>query len=185
MTDCIFCKIASGEIPSKKIYEDQKFIAFLDVNPRANGHVLVIPKKHATTLNELPKADAGPIFQIVQHIAKTIQERLDAKGYNIGSNNGEAAGQAVPHLHIHIIPRYDTDKHKAGFEAAFQIEESLKGELDKTQNTITRGSILPPIVTSHPTAKRHGSTESKPESEKEHKWTFSDTDDITDDSIEH
>ena len=190
MTDCIFCKIASGEIPAKKIYEDQKFLAILDVNPRAIGHCLIIPKKHATTLTDLPKEDAGPIFQIVQHLAKTITERLGAKGYNIGSNNGEAAGQAVPHLHLHIIPRYDTDKHKAGFEAAFQVNEDAKKDIDKTLNTITRGKPLPPIKTtsSSQTPKPASSTKEEkedPDKKSEPKWRFNNADNIMDDIIEH
>ncbi len=190
MTDCIFCKIASGEIPTKKIYEDQKFLAFLDVNPRAVGHCLIIPKKHAATLTDLPKEDAGPIFQIVQHLAKIITERLGAKGYNIGSNNGESAGQAVPHLHLHIIPRYDTDKHKAGFEAAFQVNEDAKKDIDKTLSTITRGKIIPPVKTtsSSPAANPSSSAKEQDETEDkkgEPKWCFNDEDDIGDDTIEH
>ncbi len=188
MTDCIFCKIATGQIPSKKIYEDAKFLAFLDVNPRAIGHCLVIPKKHTTTLTDLPEEDAGQIFRIVRHLAKTITERLGAKGYNIGANNGEAAGQAVPHLHIHIIPRYDTDKHKAGFEAAFQVNEDAKKAIDKTLSTITRGSVLPPIKTAVSPKKEPQPQKKEPEKpnkKEEPKWRFNETEDITDDCIEH
>ncbi len=186
MTDCIFCKIATGEIPSKKIYEDQKFLAFLDVNPRAVGHCLVIPKRHVATLSDLPQEDAGPMFQIVQHLAKTITERLGAKGYNIGSNNGEAAGQAVAHLHIHIIARYDTDKHKAGFEAAFQVNEDAKKDIDKTLSAITHGSILPPVKTiSSPTKEPEVAKEEESGKEGGPKWRFNDADNIGDDIIEH
>lgn len=186
MTDCIFCKIVSGQISSKKIYEDSEFMAFLDVNPRANGHTLVIPKKHVSTLTDLSKEDAGPYFQIVRHLAKTITERLGASGYNIGSNNGETAGQAVPHLHIHIIPRYNTDKHKAGFEATFPVNDSLKKDLDKTSLSITRGSTIPPIETSQPPKKESGSDTKKTEDTdaKKKKWHFTETDDIIHDSIE-
>ena len=187
MTDCIFCKIVSGQIPSKKIYDDPRFMAFLDVNPRANGHTLVIPKKHASTLSELPKEDAGAYFQIVQHLAKTITERLGAGGYNLGSNNGETAGQAVPHIHMHIIPRYNTDKHKAGFEAAFPVNDSLKKDLDKTSLSITRGSTIPAIETSQPSKKESGAGEKKTEESggKKKKWHFNETDDIDYDSIEN
>ncbi len=186
MTDCIFCKIATGEIPAKKIYEDLKFLAFLDVNPRAVGHCLVIPKKHAATLSELPQEDAGSMFQIVRHLAKTILERMGAKGYNIGSNNGEAAGQAVAHLHIHIIPRYDTDKHKAGFEAAFQVNEDAKKDIDKTLSAITRGTILPPVKTmSSPVRGPEAAKEGEPDKKDGPKWSFNDEDSIGDDTIEH
>lgn len=186
MTDCIFCKIVSGEIPSKKIYDDHKFMAFLDVNPRAKGHALIIPKKHASTLSDLSKEDAGSIFQIVQYIAKTATERLAAKGYNIGSNNGESAGQAVPHFHIHIIPRYDTDKHKSGFEAAFQVQEPLKNELDKAMSLLTRGSLLPSIATSQTQAKEEKvSPKKETGSDEEHEWKFKDTEDIMEDNIEN
>ncbi|MFH1432283.1 MAG: HIT family protein [archaeon] len=185
MTDCIFCKIVSGEIPSKKIYDDPRFMAFLDVNPRAKGHALVIPKKHAATLSDLSKEDAGSIFQIVQYIAKTITERLAAKGYNIGSNNSEPAGQAVPHFHIHIIPRYDTDKHKSGFEAAFQVQEPLKNDLDKTMSLLTRGSLLPAITTSQPQKEAKVAPKKEKGSEEEHEWKFKDAEDIMDDNIEN
>ena len=186
MTDCIFCKIATGEIPSKKVYEDQKFLAFLDVNPRAVGHCLVIPKKHAVTLSDLPQEDAGSMFQIVRHLAKTILERMGAKGYNIGSNNGEVAGQAVPHLHVHIIPRYDTDKHKAGFEAAFQVNEDAKKDIDKTLSAITRGSILPPVkIASLPVRRSEPVKEGEPDKKEGPKWSFNDGDSIGEDTIEH
>ena len=136
MNDCIFCKIAKGEIPALKIYEDSDFIGFLDVNPRFIGHALVIPKKHAETILELDDEQTEHMFKIVQKIAKEITETLGAKGFNIGNNNGQIAGQAVPHAHIHILPRYDTDEHHAGFEAAFKPSEDAKKELETTVKKI-------------------------------------------------
>jgi len=186
MTDCIFCKIANGEIPAKKIYEDQKFLAFLDVNPRAAGHCLVIPKRHAATLSDISQEDAGHMFQIVRYLAKMIIERMGAKGYNVGSNNGEAAGQVVAHLHIHIIPRYDTDKHKAGFEAAFQVSEDAKKDIDKTLSAITRGSILPPVkIASSAVRVPEAAKEGEPDKKEGPKWCFNDEDNIGDDIIEY
>jgi histidine triad (HIT) family protein len=153
MSDCVFCKIVGGEIPAFKVYEDANFLAFLDVNPRMKGHTLIIPKHHASTLLELPDNQVRGIFLVVKKVAASVTKALGAPAFTIGSNNGETAGQAVPHLHIHIIPRYNTDKHKAGFEAAFPVNDSLKKDLDKTSLSITRGSTIPPIETSQPPKK--------------------------------
>ncbi len=131
MADCIFCKIVGGEIPAFKIYEDADFLAFLDVNPRTKGHTLIIPKHHASTLLELPDNHVRGIFLVVKKVAGALTKTLGAKAFTIGSNNGELSGQAVSHLHIHIIPRYETDKHHAGFEAAFPVDEEEKTKLNE------------------------------------------------------
>lgn len=131
MADCIFCKIVGGEIPAFKIYEDANFLAFLDVNPRTKGHALVIPKHHASTLLELPDSHVRGIFVVVKKVAGALTKTLGAKAFTIGSNNGELSGQAVHHLHIHVIPRFETDKHHAGFEAAFPVDEEEKTKLNE------------------------------------------------------
>lgn len=107
--DCIFCKIVRGEIPSHKIYEDDNCFAFLDINPLADGHTMVIPKKHADQLEDLSSAEAGRVFEGVHKISELVKEKLCAPATTIGINNGEAAGQVVPHLHIHIVPRFPGD----------------------------------------------------------------------------
>jgi len=108
MADNIFRKILDGEIPSRDVYEDEETYAFLDVNPLARGHTLVIPKQDAEALEELD--DGGEaLFDTVRRLAPRVADAVDAPAYNIGLNNGEAAGQEVPHVHAHIVPRFEGD----------------------------------------------------------------------------
>ncbi|MED1490787.1 HIT family protein [Bacillus smithii] len=106
MSDCIFCKIMNGEIPSAKVYEDENVFAFLDISQVTKGHTLVIPKIHKKNLFELTPEIAGSLFQAVPKIANAIQEAYQPIGLNLLNNNGEAAGQSVFHFHIHLLPRY-------------------------------------------------------------------------------
>jgi len=108
MADNIFRKILDGEIPSRDVYEDEETYAFLDVNPLARGHTLVIPKQDAEALEELD--DGGEaLFDTVRRLAPRVADAVDTPAYNIGLNNGEAAGQEVPHVHAHIVPRFEGD----------------------------------------------------------------------------
>jgi histidine triad (HIT) family protein len=108
MADNIFRKILDGEIPSLDVYEDDETYAFLDVNPLVRGHTLVIPKQDAETLEDLD--DGGEaLFDTVRRLAPRVADAVDAPAYNIGLNNGEAAGQEVPHVHAHIVPRFEGD----------------------------------------------------------------------------
>ncbi|MCR4335543.1 MAG: HIT family protein [archaeon] len=125
MTECIFCKIGSGEIPAKKIYEDQNTIAFLDIFPSAKGHSLVIPKKHYSTLLDIPEMELKELIQIVQKVGAGIMKATQADGFNILQNNKEAAGQIVPHLHFHIIPRFKDDCLKLSFGSKQGEEKEL------------------------------------------------------------
>lgn len=109
MDDCLFCKIISGEIPAKIVYEDDTSIAFLDIAPCTEGHTVVIPKKHYENFTDMNEKDAGNLFASVKKIASAVEKATGADGSNIGLNNGKAAGQEVPHVHIHIIPRKDGD----------------------------------------------------------------------------
>jgi len=106
---CIFCKIISGEIPAKKIYEDDNFIAILDAFPSSAGHCLVIPKLHASDILEMEEALAGQAFEVAAKIAKKMKAALCCDGVNILQNNCDAAGQTVHHFHVHVIPRYIND----------------------------------------------------------------------------
>lgn len=172
MADCIFCKIAAGQIPAMKIYEDADFIAFLDINPRKRGHAIVIPKKHAKTLLELSEELTGPYLEVVQAVARHIVGALGADGFNIGSNNGESAGQAVPHVHIHILPRFGGEKIKAGFEAIFAPDEALRKELEPTHKKIGK---LAPIIRApkdEPKPQEKREDEEKANEKKEIKWRF-------------
>lgn len=109
MEDCIFCKIATGIIPSACVYEDDDFRAILDIAPAAKGHVLLLPKKHCANLFEIDDVTASKALSVASKIAKAQKTAFNADGINLLQNNGEAAGQSVFHLHIHLIPRYDND----------------------------------------------------------------------------
>ncbi len=106
---CIFCKIANGEIPSSTIYEDEDFRVILDMGPAAKGHALLLPKKHFADLFELDDETAGKALKTAKKVAEKMTEALDCDGFNLVQNNGEAAGQTVFHFHIHLIPRYQED----------------------------------------------------------------------------
>jgi histidine triad (HIT) family protein len=107
--NCIFCAIASGEIPSFKVYEDDVVLAYLDINPFSKGHVLVIPKEHTEGLLDTPDATLAAVIARVKKVAAHIKDALPCDGFNILQNNGEAAGQTVKHIHFHIVPRWNGD----------------------------------------------------------------------------
>ena len=103
---CIFCKIANGDIPSKSIYEDDKFKVILDLGPATKGHALILPKDHAANLFELPDDTAKEVLVLAKKLGRQMVDKLHADGMNLVQNNGEAAGQTVKHFHLHIIPKY-------------------------------------------------------------------------------
>ncbi|TCT23672.1 histidine triad (HIT) family protein [Melghiribacillus thermohalophilus] len=107
MSDCIFCKIIEGEIPSAKVYEDEDVLAFLDISQVTKGHTLIIPRKHCRNIYETDPEVAEAVFSRVPKIANAIRKAYSPRGINILNNNEEFAGQTVFHLHIHLIPRYD------------------------------------------------------------------------------
>ena len=109
MVDCIFCKIINGDIPSYKIYEDEEVLAFLDINPVALGHTLVIPKEHYETVFDAQEESFGKLSAKVAKVAKKINNALDCDGINILQNNGKASGQVIFHVHFHLIPRKEDD----------------------------------------------------------------------------
>lgn len=129
---CIFCSIINKEIPSKIVWEDEQILAILDISQVTRGHTLVMPKKHVRSLMECDEETAAQLFQTVRRLAVQIQEKTGAAGINILNNNGEAAGQTVEHLHVHIIPRYGEDD---AFLCHFQ--ESEKQDLDAVLKQIT------------------------------------------------
>ena len=110
MKECIFCKIAKGEIPSATLYEDEEFRVILDLGPANKGHALVLPKAHYENLYDLPDEMAAHAMILAKKIATKMKGILNCDGYNLVHNNGEAAGQTVFHFHMHLIPRY-TDDH--------------------------------------------------------------------------
>ncbi|MDO4307981.1 MAG: HIT family protein [Eubacteriales bacterium] len=109
MENCIFCKIANGEIPSATLYEDGDFRVILDLGPASKGHALILPKAHAANIYELPDELAGKAMVLAKKMAGKITEALKCDGFNIVQNNGQTAGQTVFHFHMHLIPRYEGD----------------------------------------------------------------------------
>ena len=121
MSDCIFCKIANGEIPSAKVYENEHVFAFLDLSQVTKGHTLIIPKVHKENLFELTPEIAKNIFEVVPTIANALKETFHPLGLNLLNNNGEQAGQSVFHFHMHLIPRYGKGD---GFGAVWKDNQS-------------------------------------------------------------
>lgn len=111
-SNCIFCRIIAGEIPSATVYEDEDFKVILDIAPAAKGHMVILPKKHAANLFELEEDVASKALIVAKKVAAAVKEELGCDGINLQQNNGEAAGQTVLHFHMHIIPRYQGDTVK-------------------------------------------------------------------------
>lgn len=107
--DCIFCKIANGEIPSTTLYEDESFRVILDLGPASKGHALILPKEHFADLYELDEEYASKAMLLAKKMAAAMTKGLKADGFNLVQNNGEIAGQTVFHFHMHLIPRYEGD----------------------------------------------------------------------------
>lgn len=121
MTSCIFCKIANGDLPSEKVYEDEHVFAFMDITPVTKGHLLVIPKNHYENVYDLPTDEASHLFSVVPKLAQALKETFQQegmKGLNVLQNNGAEAGQSVFHFHMHLIPRYD--KQEDGFQPGWE-----------------------------------------------------------------
>ena len=110
MSDCIFCKIANGEIPSATLYEDEDFRVILDLGPASKGHALILPKAHAANIYEISDDMAAKAMILAKKMATKRTEALKCDGFNIVQNNGEPAGQTVFHFHMHLIPRYEGDQ---------------------------------------------------------------------------
>lgn len=107
--DCIFCKIAAGEIPSKTIYEDEQFRVILDASPATKGHALILPKEHYANIYEIPEETVAEAMKLAKKLAAKMTGALGCDGFNLVQNNGEVAGQTVFHFHMHLIPRYEKD----------------------------------------------------------------------------
>ena len=110
--NCIFCKLASGEIPSHTIYEDDTFRVILDAAPASKGHALILPKEHYKDLYQIDETVAGEAMKLAKRMAADMTAKLGCDGFNLVQNNGEAAGQTVFHFHLHLIPRYQHMKNK-------------------------------------------------------------------------
>lgn len=109
MADCVFCAIAAGESPAHRVFEDEETLAFLDAAPAARGHTLVIPKAHAETITDVPEALVGEVFRTAQRVATALEDTYEPDGISVVQSNGRAAGQEVPHAHVHVVPRSESD----------------------------------------------------------------------------
>ena len=128
--DCIFCKIASGEIPSICVYENDEFKVFLDLGPATKGHCLVIPKEHYKDIFDIPDDVLAKAHCVAKSVASILVEKLGATGVNIVQNNGSDAGQTMFHFHIHVIPRYEGDNAGFGWNEG-ELSDEIKAELIK------------------------------------------------------
>ncbi|SRR5258706_7832529 len=106
---CIFCRIVSGEIPAEIVAKDEHAVAFLDVVPLADGHTMVVPRRHVATIEAMTASEAQGLFGAVQRLAGPVRTAVGAAGSTIGINNGAATGQTIPHVHVHIVPRWPDD----------------------------------------------------------------------------
>ena len=106
---CIFCRIVAGEIPAEVVAREPEVVAFLDVQPLADGHVLVVPRAHAPCIEDMKPAEVDALLRAVVRLAGPVRKALEAAGTTIGINNGEATGQTIPHVHVHIVPRWPDD----------------------------------------------------------------------------
>lgn len=134
--DCIFCKIAAGQIPSATLYEDDDFRVILDLGPATRGHALILPKEHYADLSEIPDEAAAKVLPLAKKMGVAMAKALGCAGLNLVQNNGEAAGQTVRHFHVHIIPRYENGPRIVAWkpgtlpdEEKVQIVEAVKAEL--------------------------------------------------------
>lgn len=131
MTDCIFCKLARGEIPAATLYEDGDFRVILDLSPASKGHALVLPKAHYGDIYEIPEELAGKAFVLASKMAKKMTKALQCDGFNLVQNNKEVAGQTVFHFHIHLIPRYEQDQVGLKWKPGVLTEATRQEILDK------------------------------------------------------
>lgn len=131
--NCIFCKIAAGEIPSATIYEDDDFRVILDIEPASKGHALILPKEHYANLYELTDEVAAKALVVAKKVISRMTDIVGCDGYNIVQNNGEAAGQTVFHFHIHLIPRYTDDNVNITWKQG-NLTEEIKAEILSKMN---------------------------------------------------
>lgn len=125
---CIFCQIASKQLPTNVVYEDDYVIAFLDIRPSNPGHTLVVPKKHYETLIDVPEEEAAHLIKAVKHVAEGMVAAMNAEGFNILQNNREAGYQLIPHMHFHVVPRFKNDGLQLGNirQGSYKDEQEMK-----------------------------------------------------------
>ncbi len=132
MTDCIFCRIVAGEVPCCRVYEDEQTLAFLDIAPLVEGHTLVIPKRHLDPFTAASERELTSCMRTVQRIMQAQRAVWQADGVNLHQANGAAAGQVVPHLHFHVVPRFQNDGHHWNWKArAYQDSTAMQTRADE------------------------------------------------------
>ena len=125
MSECLFCKIVAGEIPARKIYEDNDFLAFLDIFPASKGHTLVIPKSHHQDIEQIPEEIYGGLALRVKRVSNILSQRLSPDGFTVFQMNKSAGWQSVFHIHFHLIPRWDGDRLHKPWDLAPGVESEL------------------------------------------------------------
>jgi histidine triad (HIT) family protein len=136
--NCVFCKIVAWETPSQRVHDDDEYIAFLDINPINFGHILIIPREHYANMDDAPEETVAAMMKLAKKIGPAAVKAMGADAYNIGINNGRAAGQLVDHVHLHVIPRTEGDGLRAWAGRSRYAEgqmgataKKIKAELDK------------------------------------------------------
>lgn len=132
--NCIFCKIANGEIPSRTLYEDDDFRVIMDLSPVTKGHSLILPKNHYKNIYEISDETAAKVLPLAKKMAVLMTEKLGADGFNIIQNNNEVAGQTVFHFHMHLIPRYNDDNQSF----VMKPQEMTDAQLDEVRDRIMK-----------------------------------------------
>jgi histidine triad (HIT) family protein len=132
--ECIFCKIVAGKLPSYRVYEDERHVAFLDINPFSVGHTLVCPRRHGETLWDMDEHEIAEVFKVASKVSMGVVAATKADGFRIMQNNGEAANQAVAHIHVHVIPNKLEDKGrfnrmKLTDKEMAAVAESIRAEI--------------------------------------------------------
>ena len=136
LDNCIFCKIANGEIPSSTVYEDDDFRAILDLGPAAKGHTLILPKEHADDVTELDENLGAKVIPLAAKLGRAMKAGLGCAGFNLVQNNGEAAGQTVKHFHVHVIPRYEGGPVIASWTPGECIAEEREEVAEKIKSAL-------------------------------------------------
>ncbi|MFO7871286.1 MAG: HIT family protein [Kiritimatiellia bacterium] len=135
--DCIFCKIVQGAVPASKVYEDENTVAFMDVQPVVKGHVLVVPREHCDPITETPPEVLSKLIAVVRKVARSLTEGLGADGINVSQANGKVAGQVVPHIHFHVIPRFSNDGHSWNWDPKeYDSTEEMDSYADKIRKAL-------------------------------------------------
>jgi histidine triad (HIT) family protein len=149
--ECVFCSIIKGNLPIAEVYQDVNFLVLMDKYPISLGHTLVIPKLHYDNLLLMPSAEVGRLYSLVAIIAESVVSSVNADGFNVGQNNGVAANQIVPHVHVHIIPRFKSDsadgkwpnRRVASFQELLDIAKKMRSTINLSRIRIAMSELAP------------------------------------------